>query len=363
MSSPPRVRWNLWITTMVVGMSVAGCSTATSVLSPSEAAPSPTTETSAAPTPAATPMAVLPGEPWLVYHWFQEGKSTKDLFLSRPDGSDAHAIVTDVPGEHTAATWSPDGNTIAFNMRDTETPDGSIWTANADGSDAKRLFDGGEECVAVFHPSWSPDGKKLAMVCYPDNNTASVAILDIASMALTTLVTVTLPEFLDNAPRWSPDGASIAFPILHWDPTNDHLDGSLVAVVPAAGGQVQRLTPFDTFMSSPDWRPDGSELVMNSYDLGNIQTTDHPSNVYAIKLDGTGLRQLTHSSVDGTMRITSPHWARDGTRIYVSVANSIPPSMTVDCVQPAFVDAGGGEPELLWTSGQCAGAVELRPTP
>ena len=323
---------------------------------PGTVAPTPTVP------PAPTPFAIKHGEPWLLYEWLKDNTGTTALFLARPDGSDAHAIVTDVPGEHKAATWSPDGTMIAFTMLDSETPDGSIWTANADGSSAKPLFDGGNDCVAVFHPSWSPDGSKLAMVCYPDNNTASVAVLDIASMALTTLVTITLPEFLDNKPRWSPDGVSIAFPILQWDPTGDHLDGSLVAIVPAAGGQVQRVTTFDTFMSSPDWRPDGSELVMNSYDLGNIGATDQPSNVFAIKLDGTGLRQLTHSSVDGTMRITNPHWAPDATRIYVAVANSIPPSTSVVCVRPAYLDAGGGEPVMLWTSG-CAAEIELRPTP
>jgi Tol biopolymer transport system component len=313
-------------------------------------------------TPAPSQPPVLPGEPWLLYQWFQEGKDTKDLFLARPDGSDAHAIVTDVPGEHKGGTWSPDGSRIAFTMFDAATPDGSIWTANADGSGAKLLFDGGDGCVAVAWPSWSPDGTKLVMVCWPDYTVhSSVAVLDIATLALTTIATASQPEFLDNPPRWSPDGASIAFPILRWDPTGDHLDGSLVAIVPAAGGQVDRITAFDTFMSSPDWRPDGSELAMNSYDLGNIQTTDRPSNLYAIRPDGTGLRQLTFSSVDGSMRITVPHWAADGTRIVVSVADSVPPSMTVDCVRPGFVDAAGGEP-VVWP-GKCGADAELRPTP
>jgi dipeptidyl aminopeptidase/acylaminoacyl peptidase len=343
----------------------ASCSsTGTSSSAPSA---SPSASASATPrvtaTPAPTPIVVLPGEPWFAYHWYQDGKDTKDLFLVRPNGTDRHAIVIAVPGEHKGATWSPDGTKIAFEVFDGQTPGGSIWTANADGSGAKLLFDGGKACVGVVHPSWSPDGSKLVMVCYPGSLTASITILDIASNVLTTLVTVTWPEALDNAPRWSPNGASIAFPILHWDPTNDHLDGSLVAVVPAAGGQVHRLTTFDTFMSSPDWRPDGSELVMNSYDLGNIQATDHPSNVYGIKPDGTGLRQLTHRSVDGTMRITDPRPAPDGRRIYVSIANSIPPSTAVDCVQPASMDAGGGEPVLLWTSGECAAGAALRPTP
>ena len=310
-------------------------------------------------------MAILPGEPWLLYEWFHDGKDTKDLFLARPDGSDAHVIVTDIPGEHRAASWSPDGTRIAFVVRDAETPDGSIWTANADGSGAKRLFDGGDVCASVYHPSWSPDGSKLAMVCYPasSDRQSSIAVLDLASMAMTTLATVAWPESLDNPPRWSPDGMSIAFPIVHWDPTDDHLDGSLVAAVPAAGGKVRRLTPFKTNMSSPDWRPDGSELVMKSYDLGNIQDTNQPSNLYAIKPDGTGLRQLTHSSVNGEMRIAQPRWTPDGTGMYVSIATTAGPGSTrVARVQPAFVDAQGGEPVLV--SSSLNGAhPELRPTP
>ena len=356
-----------WSSVVLVALALASCAgpTAdrplTSVTSTASSAAA--AQVAPTPTPVPTPMAIRPGEPWILYEWFQESKDTKDLFLVRPDGSDAHPIVTDVPGEHKAASWSPDGTTIAFVVRDAETPDGSIWTANADGSGAKRLFDGGDACQSVFHPSWSPDGRKLAMVCYPSSPHSSIGVLDLPSMVLTTIATVDLPEFLDNPPRWSPDGTTIAFPILHWDPTNDHLDGSLVAVVPAAGGKVRRLTALETSMSSPDWRPDGSELVMNSYDLGGIHDTDQPSNLYAIKPDGTGLRQMTRSSVNGEMRIAQPRWTPDGRGIYVSIATSAGPGDTVvRLVRPGFVDAAGGEPVLV--SSSVAGAhPELRPTP
>jgi Tol biopolymer transport system component len=311
-----------------------------------------------APEPPSSPVSA--GDPWLLYQWFQEGKTTKDLFLARPDGTEVHPIVTDVDGEHRGGTWSPDGSEIAFTMFGAGTPDGSIWTANADGSGARLLFDGGDACVAVAWPAWSPDGTKVAMTCWPDyTGHSSVVSLDLASMAVTTVATLFLPEAMDHAPRWSPDGASIAFPIYEFDPADGSVNGSLVAIAPASGGSVSRLTTFDTFLSAPDWRPDASELVINSYDLGLISTTAMPSNLYAIKPDGTGLHQLTYGSTSGSMRITEPRPVADG-RIVVSIATAVPGSLSVDCVRPGFVDVTGGEP-VVWP-GNCGANAELRPT-
>lgn len=324
-------------------------------------APSPTSSTSpsnpsspaaATASPGPATFAVRPGESWVAYDSYQEGKDTRDLFLARPDGSDAHPIATDVPGDHREPAWSPDGSRIAFQNQVSATTNWEIWAASADGSAAKVLFDGAGACPGgVNHPSWSPNGSKLAITCYPSDHKASLVTLDLASMTLTSIVTVTWPEFLDNNARWSPDGKSIVFDILHWDPTDDHLDGSLIAVVPAAGGPVKRLTKFDAFMAHPDWRPDGNEIVMNSYDLGNIHTIDHPSNLYLMKPDGTGLRQLTHSSTDGRLRIGEPRWTPDGKRVAVAVGTSTPPNTTIDNARIAFVDASGGEPVFLQVSG------------
>jgi Tol biopolymer transport system component len=305
---------------------------------------------------------VLPGEPWLVFAWY-EGKRTKDLVLMRPDGSDRHVILDDLAGEHKGPSWSPDGERIAFVNVDVATPLGSIWTVNADGSDPALLTDGEGQCPdGIFHPSWSPDGSKLAVVCYPDPGgmQGSVATFDLATGTLTRLTTVDWPEHLDGAPRWSPDGSSLAFVIQHWDPTNTFLDGSLIAVMSSEAGPEARITSFDTNMSSPDWSPTGSELVISTNDLGNIQTTDQPSNLYAISPDGTTLRQITRSSVDGSMRIAQPRWSPDGSRIVVSVATA-GNGTRVDDVQLAYVDPNGGEP-VLFSPTIHGSQPELRPT-
>ena len=349
---------------LVIASACSG-STASST-SPSPRAPTSTPTVGAAPSaiPTSTPIAVLDGEPWIVYEWLQEGKDTKDLFLVRPDGSDAHVIATDVPGRHYSPSWSPDGSRIAFTVRDSATPEGSIWTANADGSGATLLSAGGDTCpVGLFHSNWSPDGTKLAVVCYPGGSvTESVAILDVATKSITRLDTVVHPEALNNQPTWSPDGRWIAFDVVRFDPTVTFATGWLVAVVPAAGGQVRRITTFETFMAHPDWSPNGQVLVVNSYDIHDIQSTDQPSNLYTMKPDGSDLRQLTHSSVDGTMRIGQPHWSPDGTQIVVSVGMSEPPDTNISYLRLGFVSATGGEPELLPPTIH-GSQPDLRPTP
>ncbi len=279
-----------------------------------------------------------PGE--VLLEWFQSGKDTKDLFLANQDGSDRHAIATGLPGEHRAAAWSPDGTQIAFVVRDTATPLGAIWVADADGSNARQLFDPTTLCPGgAFHPSWSRDGTRLAVICYPeDPDLSSLAVVDLETLELTTLATVTWPEFLDNPASWSPDGSALAFGILHWDPTNVFLDGSLIATMPATGGEASRLSGFDSFDAAPDWHPTEDLIAFNTYDLGNIQSTTQPSNIYTMRSDGSDRQRRTDISVDGSLRITQPQWTPDGAGLVASLAHGDP----VDFVEVAFVDPSSG---------------------
>jgi Tol biopolymer transport system component len=295
------------------------------------------------------------------FEWFPPGKDTKDLFMAREDGSNAHRLLGDQPGERRGPDWSPDGRQVAFVTRDDATPDGSIWIADADETHAKQLFDPSTDCPwGAYWPAWSPDGQRLAIVCYPGvEGVSTLAVVDTHTLDVATVASVAWPEFLDTAPSWSPDGSTLVFGILHWDPTNTFLDGSLIATVPAGGGAgPTRVSDFDTFFASPDWHPSDDLIAFNTYELGNMHSGAGPSNLFTMRADGSDVRQVTDVSIDATLRIAQPRWTADGVGLVASLAHGDP----VGWVEVVFVDPESGTVTIPTI--QTAGAhPDVRPTP
>ena len=212
---------------LVAAVFISACAGNTSPSASSPASgPSVPPRPSAATTPKGAPSAAAlkPGEPWLIYGGFPEG-----LYLVRTDGSDGHRVDIGHDGVPFGPSWSADGERIVFVMKDAATPDGSIWTADANGSHARKLYgyepDGCN--LGAYWPVWAPDGRRLALLCYHGSATdalTSISVLDTTTMKRTDLVTFRGPETTDNPPSWSPDGTMLTFEIIHWDPTGQFLD-------------------------------------------------------------------------------------------------------------------------------------------
>jgi len=87
------------------------------------------------------------------------GTDAADLYLMNPDGSSV-ARLTNQNNAVWFASWDPHSRRIAYSLY-LGAPDGAIFTINADGSGLTHLVVDAEGSA-----SWSPDGSKLAYVCY-----------------------------------------------------------------------------------------------------------------------------------------------------------------------------------------------------
>ena len=308
---------------------VSSTITAAATPTPAPATPAPTAPTTQlTATPATTPIAVMPGEPWLVYqYWDQEAH----LRLIRPDGADMHLLLPDGSREQWHPDWSPDGARIAFEM------DSEIWIASVDGSDPHRLASCESPCRDLNQPAWSPDGSEVAFTRIDlvdgQNPGSVVQAVDVATGAVRDLVRTHGAEYAYSA-RWSPDGRSVVVQLDRLlDTGNDtsRVTGTAIAVVDltARVPKPRHLTDWAMFAAYPDWNPTKDLIVFSTYDLGgrdkgSFADPSPPSDLYTVRPDGTGPTQLTHNP-NGTQLTrnrtasgplsSQPTWSPDGRSI------------------------------------------------
>jgi len=228
------------------------------------------------------------------------------IYTARADASQVRRI-TNGCDDHPA--WSPDGASIAFTRFDYQgypTPQSAvIYIANADGSNAHKL--GGDDHDSWYHPTWSPDGSRLAFVRGGalDGGVISVVRADgtgISSMGVG-----------GANPAWSPDGSWLAFDnggirVISLDGASSSV---IVADLPLTYDNCGE-DPCNFHWRgnyNPAWSPDGTQIV---FYVDQGEYLHRWQELHTVHRDGTGdSTVVTSSSLRTGGYPASPTWRRN----------------------------------------------------
>jgi TolB protein len=193
-----------------------------------------------------------------------------DIFVMDADGTNVRR-VTRHPARDLAASWSPDGRTLVF-MSDRAGSGFDIYSIQRDGTNERRLT----STSSSWFPVYSRDGSKLAFHVERD-----VHIMPAGGGALQRLTT-------DPAngmhPSWSPDGRRIAF--MSWRNGRTEL-----FLMNADGSNQQRIVSMDRGDAiDPRWSPDGSRIVFVHLPDG-MQGAER--TIWVVNADGSQLKRLS----------------------------------------------------------------------
>jgi TolB protein len=295
---------------------------------------------------------------WLAYQAMAGGQD--GIFLTRPDGSQQHQILANLPNEQIHPAWSPDGTELAFIVASRDS--GEVWTAQADGSRPTRASACTGSCLSYDFAAWMPTGRRLLLLRYDGPTLSGTPVPGSSTLELLDLDTGTRRDVvksathqLFSAPRVSPDGKSYCVTVEIGDLGNNPLPGAAIAVGRLSGGPARTLTTASEFGGYCDWRPTGDQVLFTTYDLGLFGDMSHASNLYTMGSDGSELRQLTHFAA-GTVRATQPRWKPDGSGILITRVDG---DGTYPHRQMAVIGPDGTE--LGWATG-AAPLVGTHPT-
>jgi Tol biopolymer transport system component len=237
---------------------------------------------------------------------------TGEIFSIDPDGS--HPLrLTEHPGYDAQSDWSPDGKSIVY-RRSPTTTGFEVWRMTADGENETQMTFGLDlptDAYSSSQPAWAPDGERILF-------RASGGLFTIAPIFTMPNKPGAEKQLLLQAevPLWypslSPDGSQLLVAAQY--PRINRREDRAVEIIDSPFAAPRRVV-FDGAKDSPgvydsagNWSPDGSEIAFES-------DVDGDMDVYVIRADGTGLRQLTGVEPDANAHDEGPSWSPDGLQL------------------------------------------------
>jgi Tol biopolymer transport system component len=276
--------------------------------------------------------------------WFSTSVAAFDVATATIDVESSVAILG---SNMSPATWSPDGESLAF-IQEQEGPGGP-------GGPYKRplhvrhLATGVERELAVHlqgrRPRWSPDGRFILMNGWEeaegDDDHGGLYLAEVESGQVTRVLEV--PEgtvwWYGIGAEWTRDGESI----LYSQYDKNLREGRLVRRELESGREreLYRDSLLTTRLLAVS--PDGERLVFgvrSSMD-GNESTISGGGRLMIMDLQSGGVRELC--AIGGPGRLGSLQWTPDGEQVLFAMRDAEDRSTSV-----WHVPSDGGDPEELW---------------
>jgi dipeptidyl aminopeptidase/acylaminoacyl peptidase len=238
------------------------------------------------------------------------------IFTAQADGTDVRRLSDFGAGPR----FSPDGTEV---MMAGPAPDSQRITAGIVRADGSHL-----RTIPVRDPSlnlgvgaWAPNGKQMALEGWDDSNSDRNGIYLVGVPDGTNLTRLTRNPDHDIPMDFSPDGSRIVF--LRPEPGTDPPAGSLY-VVNVDGTSLKRITPPGMGVGSARWSPDGNWIVLSG------STTESEGPIRVVRPDGTGLRKVFEDPKGGTA--AQPAWSPDGRKIVFALIKAS--ALTTAGLQP-----------------------------
>jgi Tol biopolymer transport system component len=178
----------------------------------------------------------------------------------------------------------------------------------------------------AFDPAISPDGMRIAFAHRDEGGFARIAVAELDNPAGHTVLTRNDDGLWDHyRPAWSPDGKTICY--------SDFRD---LWVVPAAGGEAERLTVEHGTDRDAVWSPDGSHVYFSSMRESTII-------LWRVHVKSGRAERVTQ----GAGPASQPSLSTDGRRLAFSTFTKNPDLVLVDLETGRSARIHGLETEAL----------------
>jgi Tol biopolymer transport system component len=214
--------------------------------------------------------------------WYQTDVIASDGSGSRRLGVGSHVV---------RAVWRPVGRQLLFcGLLDGDDATRGVYIADADGANVRMVPS--SQFTFGCHTEWSPDGTRLAFASSTEPHPAGIDIADVDEHGAVTDVRhleLDPTGSVEGGPTWSPDGRRLAVVIRKGD-------AHTVAIVDPDGSGYRVVVPAGPTWWDPrlTWSPDGRLLVI-------VEVSDE-AKVWSLDL-ATGARTEVRTPVETWQRL------------------------------------------------------------